>query len=224
MEISIKQYFYHSIINDSNSTLSTIDSILKSKYIMTSNSLGTKVRKGCHSADEICLSKYTPIKNKNNYVSCFEIYLPMSTTFIIDKKFSKDFKVFKPKLVSTDTIFKSKRTSSLTNLYDEYRTKSNIPIDYIKGISIPYDKLISDPFIFYLYTHESALLSYYNGYIPSEMAELIYEEGSSSLRENERKSYMEEYIENINSIAKSNSFSMPIYLYNDMDSLVLKKK
>ncbi len=220
-DVSLKKYFYHSIINDSTSSLNIIKSILDSGYIMNSSSQGVKVRRGCHNSNEVCLSHYTPLKNNKNYISCFKIYIPLLTTFVIDEDISKKFKMFKPKLVTTDAIFKNKCSSKVTNIYDEYRTKNNIPLEYIKGLSIPYKGLVSDPFLFYLFSTEDALVAYYNGYIPSDMADVIYEEGCNSKQESNRRNYMDDYIERIDSIAKSSEFKLPIFYYED-NRLVLR--
>ena len=146
--IKVNEYYFHSIIHGAQNTLKTLDGIFSSGSISSPKYRNINKRFGCNSLDEVCLSSQRKVSNVNLYKSCFDLYLNELVTLIIDKSIKKNARIYQPKLVTTDEIFLMFNTEGYTNLYDEYRTKDIITTDYIKGISIPYEALATDPFLF----------------------------------------------------------------------------
>ena len=131
-------------------------------------------------------------------------------SFIIDKN---GFNTYKPLLVTTNDLLNMDTKSKLyTNLFDEYRTKDIININYIKGISIPYKSLITDPYVFLTFIDSDSQNKYYNG----TLNKLKYKDIIKR-----RKEFMDKYICSIEELIKQSNIDLPIYYYDER-KLVLK--
>lgn len=212
-DIIINSCYFHSIIHGCDKSLEVMDSILKMGYIKSPKSLGVKARSGCHKESEICLSKVTPSKNKKEIFSCFELYLPKLTSFVIDKSVSSHQKIIKTKCVPTTELHKHTE-GTVTNLYDEYRTREDISLDYIKGICIPYNNLVNDPFQFLQFVNEEILMAYYNGLLDYYLIEEIKREQSDIIFKNSRIELLELYIKKLEVLLHEYDRRIPIYHYN----------
>lgn len=213
--IKVNEYYFHSIIHDVNNTLRTLNSIFSSGSISSPKYRNVSKRSGCNSLDEICLSAQRKIGNAKLYKSCFDLYLPELTTLIIDKEVRKNARIYQPKLVSTDEIFLMFDNNGYTNLYDEYRTKDIIPTDYIKGISIPYDALATDPFLFYKLIDEQALMNCYNGLINYDEVKRMRDDLTNDKEKIKRSKFLDNYISKIKEVLKDNGYDLPIYEYKN---------
>lgn len=210
--LNINNYYFHSIIHGVNEGLKVIDNIVKTGAIKSPHSLGVKARFGCHNESDICLSHLTKTKMIPGTISCFDIYVSRLTSFVVDKKISQKCRIYKPKVTTTEEIFFN-MSDNKTNLYDEYRTKDDIPIEYIKGLCVPYNSLVKDPLIFVPFVVEELLMGYYNGYLDGETRELILTKEATKEAYNRRVDILNNYIGKIEEIFNSCHIDMPIYYY-----------
>ena len=100
-----------------------------------------------------------------------------------------------------------------TNIYDEYRTKESISIDYIRGISIPYNNLINDPISFMMFASEDILIDYYTCGIEPIVIRQILDLKSDNISKMERKRLLDNYLIMLNYLlkqAKANGITMDI--------------
>ena len=213
--LKINEYYFHSIIHDYKNTLKTLNSIFSSGSISSPKYRNVSKRSGCNAIDEICLSKQRKISNAKIHRSCFELYIPELVTLIIDKDVKNIAKIYQPKLVSNDEIFLMFETTGYTNLYDEYRTKDIITLDYIKGISIPYEAIVNDPFLFLKVLDEQTLINFYNGLINYNEVERMRNDLSSKKHIDERCNFLNQYIDRIKQVMSNNDIDLPIYEYNN---------
>lgn len=217
----VNDYLFHSLVHDYRESIITLDSILTDGGIIPPSIKKINKRYGCNKSDETCLSmnnNVAGVRNINLYVSCFELYLSRLVTIMIDKKFSKDFKVFKPKLVSTCDIILNPDLvdgGDCTNLYDEYRTKEIISTDYFRGISIPYDALVEDPITFFTFLVKEAMIEFYNFGLDENLQRTIKMEQGGLRAKEDRKRMVNQYIESIKEIFSSHGMDMPIYSYSE---------
>lgn len=221
--LNVNNCYFHSIIHGANESLKIIDSIFNDGAIKSPESLGVKVRPGCHLASDICLSKITKSRLVKNTHSCFDIYVSRLTSLIIDKEISKKQRVIKPTVISTGEAF-LQENGNKTNLYDEYRVREDIFLEYIKGICIPYHNLINDPLTFVPFVVDQILMMYYNGLLDYEYKnKVLREEGTKEARE-KRISILDNYIGSIEKLVKDYQLDIPIYLYENSKSprLVLR--
>lgn len=213
-DLRINDCFFHSIIHGEEKSLKVIKGILGDKAIRSPKSLGVKARFGCHKEDDICLSKVTKEKNVHGLISCFDLYLPRLTTFIIDKNVKNNQRIIKPNIVPVDKLYKYKEGTA-TNLYDEYRTKEDIPLDYVKGICIPYNNLVEDPVLFMQFLCEDILMAYYNGELYQCVIEQIRNEQTNDKAKKLRIDCLEEYIKKVKKLLVDNDTEIPIYNYDN---------
>jgi len=213
--IKINEYYFHSIIHGIENTLKTLNDIFSSGSISSPKYRNINKRFGCNSLDEICLSSQRKISNAKLYRSCFDLYLPELTTLIIDKSIKKNARIYQPKLVTTDKIFLMFNAEGYTNLYDEYRTKDIITTDYIKGISIPYDAIATDPFLFLKLIDEQALMNTYNGLIDYSEVARMRKDLTNEKDKKKRCEFLEYYIDKIKIVMSNNNIDLPIYEYNN---------
>ena len=152
---SIKDFYFHSIIQDYENTKLRMDSILNTGGVVTPPIIGEEKRYGCHSDNQICISKYTKIDpdKMEIYLSCFNLYLSKFTTILINKSFADNHIITKPKLATTREMYMRDllNKGTHTNIYDEYRTTDIIPTEYFDGICIPCDRLINDAGMFVIF-------------------------------------------------------------------------
>lgn len=224
--ISVNNDLFHSLVHDYKGSFSTLESIIKDGGIIPPSRRNTTKRYGCHKSNEICICMQTNnIPRINLYASCFDLYLKRLVTIVIDKKFSNDFKIYKPNLITTDDLFLRPdlvNSGNHTNLYDEYRTKDIVPIEYFKGISLPYDILIEDPITFFTFLVEEAMVEYYNFGLEQELIRLIREEQSGTNAKEERKRMIDQYIESIKDLFSLHNIDIPVYSYGENKTFTLK--
>lgn len=216
-DLNINDYYFHSIIHGAKEGLQIIDNIVKTGAIKSPQSLGTKARIGCHDKSDICLSHITKTNILEGTVSCFEIYVPRLTSFVIDKEVSKRCQLYKPKNAPINEIF-FYNDDKKTNLYDEYRTKKDIPLDYIKGVCIPYYNLIENPLVFVPFIMEDILMDYYNGTLDNSIINLILKNEVTKEAYDKRLAFLNEYIDNLKSIFENYQVNIPIYYYESESS------
>ncbi len=221
--LNINDYYFHSLIHGANEGLKVVDDILKAGAIKSPQSLGVRARVGCHYPNEICLSQVTSGVIKPDTISCFDIYVPRLTSLMIDKEVSKKCHIFKPQVVTTEEAFWC-HSNSKTNLYDEYRTNNDIPIEYIKGLCIPYHNLVNDPLAFVPFIVEDILMAYYNGNLDGYYQESVLNSESSKQAYDRRRDILNSYVVQLQKILQDNHFDVPIYYCeNDNDrKLVLR--
>ena len=222
-EIDINECYFHSIIHGAKESFVILDSIISNKAILSPRILHKKVNRGCHKDNEICLSHITDKpSNIEDYLSCFDIYVSRLMSFIIDKEIARKNNLYKPELLSTSDIFDcSINNSSYTNLYDEYRAIGRIPFKYIKGICIPYNQIINDPYIYLTFLNEEEQIKYYNGYVYLEDIDKYKLNNNKISDKNKRIQFMDKYIDSVEKLIKFYNIKLPIYLYDDK-KLVLK--
>lgn len=213
--IKVNEYYFHSIIHGAQNTLKTLDGIFSSGSISSPKYRNINKRFGCNSLDEVCLSSQRKVSNVNLYKSCFDLYLNELVTLIIDKSIKKNARIYQPKLVTTDEIFLMFNAEGYTNLYDEYRTKDIITTDYIKGISIPYEALATDPFLFVKLLDETTLMNTYNGLIDYSEVARMRKDLTNESEKKKRCEYLDSYIDKIQKVMKNNDIDLPIYEYNN---------
>ena len=213
--IKVNENYFHSIIHGAENTLKTLNGIFSTGSISSPKYRNVGKRFGCNSLDEICLSSQKKISNAKLYKSCFDLYLPELVTLIIDKSVKKDARIYQPKLVTTDKIFLMLDITGYTNLYDEYRTKDIISTDYIKGISIPYEALATDPFLFLKLIDEQALMNTYNGLIDYSEVARMRKDLTNEKEKNKRSEFLDDYIDKIKKVMNNNDIDLPIYEYNN---------
>ena len=224
-ELSINDYYFHSIIRGANKTFDTIDSIISSRALLSMKLQHKQVINGCHKDNEICLSCVTEEPEKvEEYRSCFDIYVSRLVSLVIDKEVSKKQKIIKPELLSTTEIFNSiGMNNSYTNLYDEYRTIGRMPFKYIKGICIPFDDIINDPIKYLTFLDDDRMVEFYNGFIPAEVLDTYSKRYNNDKDKNRRIEVMNKYVDAIRILVKQKNVNLPIYYYdNNERKLVLK--
>ena len=221
--LNVNDYYFHSIIRDWKNSFYTIRGIIEKGEIESPKILGMDKRFGCHDIDDICLSCKTVKKDNNNYESSFNLYLPRTITLIIDKEFSKEHLVVKPKNITTKELFSNYEyiDKHYTNIYDEYRTKESISIDYIRGISIPYNNLINDPISFMMFASEDILIDYYTCGIEPIVIRQILDLKSDNISKMERKRLLDNYLIMLNYLLKQSNTELPIYNYEKNKKLIL---
>lgn len=221
--LNVNDYYFHSIIRDWKNSFYTIRGIIEKGQIESPKILGMDKRFGCHDCDDICLSCKTVKKGNSNYESSFNLYLPRTITLIIDKEFSKDHLVVKPKNITTKELFCNCEyiDKHYTNIYDEYRTKESISIDYIRGISIPYSNLINDPISFMMFACEDILIDYYTCGIEPIVIRQILDLKSDNISKMERKRLLDNYLVMLNDLLEKSNTELPIYNYEKNKKLVL---
>lgn len=222
--LNVNDYYFHSIIAGCERSFSILKNILITGAIKSPKSLKIRGRVGCNKVDEICLSANTKINNPKIYTSCFDLYLSRLVTLIIDKEYSKKYKVIKPKVITTKEIFSSDEyiNGNVTNLYDEYRTRNDIPLKYIKGVSIPYNNLIDDPICFLTFASEEALMEYYNYGLDFNIIRSFAIEKSTEEEKKARIKSLENYIACINKLFEAAQLDIPIYTYENDKNFILK--
>lgn len=211
-DLNINNYYFHSIIHGINEGLEVINNIAKMGAIKSSQSLGVKARFGCHHESDICLSHITEVKSMPEAISCFDIYVPRLTSFVIDRNISQVCKIYKPVVAANEEIILNNNYNK-TNLYDEYRTKDNIPIEYIRGLCIPYHSLTIDPLVFVPFVVEEILMSYYNGFLDSRIHDLILMRETTKEAYDKRVNILNNYIEKLEEIFNLYDLDIPIYYY-----------
>lgn len=221
--LDINDYYFHSIIRGWENSFYTLKSILEKRKIESPKLLGIDKRFGCHDEDDICLSCNTNISNAKRYESSFKLYLPRTITLIIDKEFSKDHLVVKPETISTKELFSNSKyiDKHYTNIYDEYRTKEPISIDYIKGISIPYNNLVNDPVCFMMFACEDILIDYYTCGLDCIIVKQILDLKSNNLSKMERKKILDNYLLKLYKLLEYSDTNLPIYNYENNKKLIL---
>lgn len=135
-ELELSKYYLHSICdNRPNMALSRLYGIIKSGYIKTPLSLGHKFVLGFHCFNDICLTKpYEEAPKNMNCLCGFDLLMPSCLTIVLNN----DIVTYKPELVAFGDITLGMALSGYyTDIYDEYRTTKDIPINKIVGISIP---------------------------------------------------------------------------------------
>ena len=226
-ELNVNDYYFHSIIQGAKKAFEVIDGVIDKNGILPPKKIENCSRIGCNTSDEICLSHITNFKgNKDNYLSCFDIYVPRLMSFVIDKSFGFDYKIKKSPILSTAAVFKlvEKDNKKYTNLYDEYRTKNKIPFSYIKGLCFPYNDLLYNPMSFLTFIDEQSQVEFYNGYIYKDAIE-YYNNALLYTGMEKRIEFMEKYIYSIKMLFEQKNVDLPIYFYEQNDTerkLVLK--
>lgn len=221
--LDINDYYFHSIIRGWENSFYTLKGIIEKKEIESPKILGIDKRFGCHDCDDICLSCSTSTNDKKRYESSFKLYLPRTVTLIIDKDFSKEHVVIKPKNITTKELFSNHKyiNKHYTNIYDEYRTKEPISIDYIRGISIPYSNLVNDPVSFMMFACEDILMDYYTCGIDPIVMKQILDLKSDNISKIERKRLLDNYLVMLNNLLEHSNTRLPIYNYEKSKKLVL---
>lgn len=214
LNLNINDYYFHSIIHGAQEGLQVIDNIIKTGAIKSPESLGVEARFGCHRANEICLSRVTNGNVKCGSISCFDIYVSRLTSLIIDKEISNRFQLIKPKVITTEEIFLHNYNNQ-TNLYDEYRINNDIPIEYVKGICIPYKNLLNLPLTFVPFVVEDILMAYYNGGLDNFYRESVLNKEEGQQAFDRRKYFLDRYICQLETILHNYHFDVPIYCYDD---------
>ena len=222
-KLDVNDYYFHSIICGWENSFYTLKGILEKKEIESPKLLGIDKRFGCHDKDDICLSCNTDSKNMKRYESSFELYLPRTLTLIIDKEFSKEHLVIKPKTITTKELFSNHKyiDKHYTNIYDEYRTKESISINYIKGISIPYNNFVNDPIAFMMFACEDILMDYYTSGLDPIIVKQILDLKNDNLSKIERKRMLDNYLLKISELLKYSDTNIPIYNYENNKKLIL---
>lgn len=219
--LNINDYYFHSIIHGAKEGLKVINNIMKTGAIKSPQSLGVEAREGCHRPNEICLSHITKNAIKYDTRSCFDIYVSRLTSFIIDKEISEKFQIVKPKVITTIESFLYNYNDK-TNLYDEYRTTNDIPLEYIKGICIPYKNLLNLPLTFVPFVCEDILIAYYNGNLDWHYREKVLNKESGQQAFDRRKYFLDAYIDKLQSILQKYHSDISIYHYQNDNQLVLR--
>lgn len=216
-DLNVNDYYFHSIIHGAEEGLQVIDNIIKMGAIKSPQSLGTKARIGCHDKSDICLSHITKSNILQGTISCFDIYVPRLISFVIDREVSKSCQLYKPANAPIEEIILTNYEKK-TNLYDEYRTKKDIPIEYIKGVCIPYYNLVENPLIFIPFIVEDILMGYYNGTLDNYTINLILQNEMSKEAYDKRVVVLNKYIDNLEHIFEIYKVNIPIYYYENESS------
>lgn len=216
-DLNVNDYYFHSIIHGAEEGLQVIDNIIKMGAIKSPQSLGTKARIGCHDKSDICLSHITKSNILQGTISCFDIYVPRLISFVIDREVSKSCQLYKPANAPIQEIY-FYNDAKKTNLYDEYRTKKDIPLEYIKGICIPYYNLVEDPMIFIPFIVEDILMDYYNGNLDNDIINLILQNETTEEAYDKRVVALNKYIDNLERIFETYRVNIPIYYYENEPS------
>lgn len=219
--LNINDYYFHSIIHGAKESLKVINNIMKTGSIKSPQSLGAEFREGCHRPNEICLSHITQNAIEYDTRSCFDIYVARLTSFIIDKEIAQKFQIVKPKVITTDEIFLGNYDDK-TNLYDEYRTTHDIPVEYIKGVCIPYKDLLNLPLTFVPFVIEDILIAYYNGDLDWRYRERVLDKERGQQAFERRKHFLDDYIDKLQSILQKYHSDIPIYHYQNDNQLILR--
>ena len=226
MTINIRDFYYHSIIQDYDNTKLVLNSILEGGYIIAPPTKGENKRFGCHSDNQICLSKYTDynIKKFNIYLSCFDFYLTKFTTILLNKNLDKEYNIFKPLLAPNTELYLSDllNKGSHTNIYDEFRTIDPISIDYFRGVCIPYDNIINDSALFVIFYSEIFFEQFLTTGLDEYMMKSIKKQNNSKDDYKTRKEFMDNYIKELKEIFGKYNIDIPIYDYKEDKSLILK--
>lgn len=224
-KLIVNQYYFHSIIHGYEKSLETIESIIKDGYIKSPSSRGLEQRKSCCKSTEICLAEKIKNKDKKKYVSCMDIYLPRLTTFVIDKQVKKTVKIIRPRIITTEEAFNNYgKFDNATNLCDELRAVGDISLEYVKGISVPYNGLINDPYFFFTFFDEQVLMDSYNGVHDSSLLKSIRAEFSDEKHMLQRKEYVEAFIVELSSKVNKNGLNIPLYNYDSSNPHQLVKR
>ncbi len=141
--LDINNIYIHSIREDSyKASLAVLRKILKSGYIKSQKSMGKYVTDCycCQSNDEICLTEpnsninFYDNNTKTIYYDAVDLYVSSHLSLII----VKNIKCYKPLLVSSSSMTRDMRMSGkYTDIYNECRTKNDIPIENITGVLLP---------------------------------------------------------------------------------------
>ena len=207
MDLDLNAFYFHSIILGKDDTLKVLDSILKSKKILSLNKGGYDDRNiRMNFRDEICLSK----KNNLNISSgAYDLFAMKKLTLIIKGSLPG---VYKPLIVSEKDSYYFVEMGK-TDLEGEYRVKDEISLDYVVGLNLPVS-FVLDSMFGYKYFFCSG----------EEMRKMRFV--SNRVRYDEIVSFYKD----VRSIMNSNGVSLPIYdigsgvKLNDSSDIVKCKK
>ena len=139
MDLDINAYYFHSLILGREDTLKVLENILKCGKVLSINKGGydgNNMRMNTH--DEICLSK------KNNLgvsPSAYDLFTRKKVSLIIKGNLPN---VYRPMMVEENGFYKV--DPGKTTLYDEYRIKDEIPLEYVVGINLPVGFVLNSGF------------------------------------------------------------------------------
>jgi hypothetical protein len=224
--VNIRDYYFHSIIQDYENTKVRMEAILNTGGVIAPPTIGELKRYGCHSDNQICISKYTEISpdKLKLYLSCFNLYLSKFTTILINKSFADNHIITKPKLATNRELYMQDllNKGTHTNIYDEYRTTDMITMDYFEGVCIPCDKLINDAGMFVIFFSDVFFDMFLKGEVSARIIDMIRHDKNNEEDANERRKFIEQYILDLKELFGKYNFDMPIYNFTEGKELVLK--
>lgn len=143
MSMELKNCYFHSINFNSEKTLEVFGKIISDGKILSLEKSGIYANDfRMNKKDEICISKKSPFKMFYN--SAYGMYTREKLSFILKGDLPG---VYKPKLIPVSETFGGALRyvdSGLTDMYDEYRVKDEIPLDHVIGINIPVSAIVEN--------------------------------------------------------------------------------
>lgn len=209
-KLNIKNYYIYSFLTPSEKSIQTLNRCFKNKSFFS---------------DKIFIDLYLCRRtlNKKKYKSKFSLYFSETMSILIDKKIKDIRTISRPTLVTLDEKKYDKRYNSeeYTDFYDSLLLAGDIPIKYIKGIIIPIEKYIEDPFLYSLFVGKNDFTTYLNGvYTKHEIKSM-----RTSLKENyskeEIKKYLDGYISSLDRMMMDNDVYIPQLKYSVEDTKIL---
>lgn len=195
--LDLNAFYFHSLILGKDEALGVFDSVLKQGKILSlsKGAYDTKHLR-MNTDDEICLSK---VCNLNLVANAYDLFVKKKMSFIIKGNIPG---VYSPQIVpeewSMDYVSKG-----VTDLHGEYRIKNEIPLDYVIGINIPANFIISSMFGYKYFFSAGENLGKF-GFV----------------REEKRINDTVEFYNNIKSIMDKYNIDLPIYDIDDKRQLV----
>ena len=208
MDLDLNAFYFHSIILGRDDTLEVLDSIFKSKKILSLNKGGfddKSVR--MNSRDEICLSKKNGFSISN---SAYDLFATKKLTLIVKGNLPG---VYRPSVVSERESFDFIEMGK-TDLKGEYRVRNEIPLSYVVGLNLPASFILGSMFgykYFFCKTGEMRLVKFVN----------------LKTRENDLVKFYDDVV----GVMKENNICLPIYdiesgirIKDSSDLIKVKKK
>ena len=141
--MDIRNCYFHSLNLNGEKTLEVLEDIIRDGKILSLERSGKSydhVR--MNKSDEICISKMC--NQKLFYNSAFNMYVKQKVSFILKGNLPN---VYKPDLIPVSSTFGDELSfcnSGFTDMYDEFRVKDEIPLDYVVGINVPFKSIMDN--------------------------------------------------------------------------------